>query len=345
MTLLGEPVASASDPGHIDVNPVARPDPTRHDERMLDPNFVLDEGARERLITRFGAGAEAWCAALPEMAERYCLRWHLDLDKALSGNTSRVFIGRQDGDRGVVLKLTPERAIANEEAIALRAWAATPHAVDLIEADLEEGALLLEHIEPGTKVSDEPGIPPVHDIAALLAGLRETATYDAGQLPTVTQGLESMFTRIGGLLSNPQVSAVVAPHILDDGHRRARELASESPNGLVHGDLHLSNILRAGPGRGLVAIDPRPSVGDPAFDAVDWALYRLTSLAEVHERIGRLSTLVPGMDPDRLWGWCQATAPVLAVLRLRRRPPDATTQLLLEVAGGTSARGHVPYGP
>ena len=92
---------------------------------MLDPNFVLDESARDRLITRFGAGVDAWCAALPEMVELYCLRWHLDLDEALSGNSSRVFTGKQHGNRAVVLKLTPDRAIANEEGIALRAWAAT----------------------------------------------------------------------------------------------------------------------------------------------------------------------------------------------------------------------------
>ena len=147
---------------------------------MLDPNFVLDEGSRERLITRFGAGVGAWCAALPELVERYCLRWDLDLDTALSGNSSRVFIGRQHGNRGVILKLTPDPAIANEEAIALRAWAATPHAVDLLDADLDAGALLLENIEPGTKVSDEPQVPPVHEVAELLTGLRETPSTTPG---------------------------------------------------------------------------------------------------------------------------------------------------------------------
>jgi streptomycin 6-kinase len=299
---------------------------------MLDPDFVLDEDSRNRLITRFGAGVGAWCAALPETVERYCQRWHLDLDRALSGNTSRVFIGRQHGNRGVVLKLTPDRAIANEEAIALRAWAATPHAVDVLDADPEAGALLLENIEPGTKVSDEPRIPPVDEVAGLLAGLRETASYDAGQLPTLAQGMDSMFARIGGLASNPQVSPLVARHVLDDGYHRARELASDGPAGLLHGDLHLSNILRAGRSRGLVAIDPRPSVGDPTFDAIDWTLERATSMAEVHQRIERLSELVPGLDPGRLWGWCRATAAALAVLRLRRRPPDATTRLLLEMA-------------
>jgi streptomycin 6-kinase len=300
---------------------------------MLDPDFVLDEAGRERLIARFGAGVDAWCAALPEMVEQYCLHWHLELDKALSGNSSRVFIGRQCGNRGVVLKLTPDRAIANEEAIALRAWSATPHAVDLLNADLEAGALLLENIEPGTKVSDEPEVPPVNEVAELLTGLREAARYDHGQLPTLAQGMESMFSRIGGLLSNPQVSPLVARQVLDDGYQRARELASDGPTGLLHGDLHLSNILRAERTRGLVAIDPRPGVGDFTFDAIDWTLDRVTSIDEVHERIDRLCKLVRGLDRDRLWSWCQAIAAALAILRLRRRPPDATTQLLLKIAG------------
>ena len=51
---------------------------------MLDPDFVLDEGSRERLVARFGGGVDAWCAALPEKVKLYCLRWHLELDKALS---------------------------------------------------------------------------------------------------------------------------------------------------------------------------------------------------------------------------------------------------------------------
>jgi streptomycin 6-kinase len=299
---------------------------------MLDPNFVLDDEGRDRLITRFGAGVDAWCTVLPELVERYRLRWHLELDTVMAGNTSRVFIGRQHGDRGVVLKLTPDLTIANEEAIALRAWAATPHAVDLLDADLETGALLLENIEPGTKASDRPEPPPVREIAELLAGLREAAGYDGGHLPTLAQGMESMFSRIGGLLSNPRVSPLVSPQVLADGHRKARELASDGSAGLLHGDLHLSNILSAGPARGLVAIDPRPGFGDLTFDAIDWTLDRAASTDEVRERIGQLCGLVPDLDPDRLWQWCQATAAALAVLRLRHRSRDGTTQLLLKLA-------------
>jgi hypothetical protein len=148
---------------------------------MLDPNFVLDDEGRDRLIARFGAGVEAWCAALPDLVERYCLRWHLELDNVLAGNTSRVFIGRQHGDRGVVLKLTP----------------------------------------------------------------------------------------------------------------------------------------------------------DLTFDAIDWTLDQATSIDEVRERIGQLCRFVPDLDRDRLWHWCQATAAALAILRLRHRPHDGTTQLLLKLAAST----------
>jgi len=75
-----------------------------HDKRMLDPDFVLDQDGREKLITRFGAGVQQWCATLPEAVQMYCLRWHLELNRALSGNSFRMFIGRQHGNRGIVLK-------------------------------------------------------------------------------------------------------------------------------------------------------------------------------------------------------------------------------------------------
>jgi len=98
---------------------------------VLDTEFALDAAARERLTDRFGAEAGPWCDALPGLVDSCCRRWGLELDEALSDGTSRVFIGRRRGGRGVVLKLTPDRSVAETEALALRAWTATPHVVDL----------------------------------------------------------------------------------------------------------------------------------------------------------------------------------------------------------------------
>ena len=102
--------------------------------------------------------------------------------------------------------------------------------------------------------------------------------------------------------------------------------------GLVHGDLGLPNVLDAGPGRGLVAIDPRPCRGDRTVDAIDWAVGRVTSLTGPRERIERLRALAPDLNGDRLEHWCQATAAINVVQSCYRRPPDKTTRFLLQLA-------------
>lgn len=299
---------------------------------MHDPDFVLDAVARERLVDRFGPGTRQWCDTLPGLVSRCCQRWDLELDEALSGRTSRVFLGRQHGDRAVVLKLTPDRSVADGEAAALRAWAANPHAVDLLDADAETGALLLEKLEPGTRLSDQLELPPLAEIAALLTSLRAADEEGMDQLPTLAQRVDFLFTLIGRRLSHRRVSALVTPDMAARGHRLARELAMNGDPGLVHGDLHPANVLTAGPIRGLVVIDPRPCLGDRTFDVVDWAMGRATAAAELAERIQRLCTLIPDLDGARLRRWCQATAVIIAVQRLYRRPPDDTTELVLQLA-------------
>ncbi|HVV07751.1 hypothetical protein [Amycolatopsis sp.] len=53
-----------------------------------------------------------------------------------------------------VLKVTPERDIAETEATALRAWSGSPAVADLLDADLDAGALLLDGIVPGTTLAE-----------------------------------------------------------------------------------------------------------------------------------------------------------------------------------------------
>jgi streptomycin 6-kinase len=313
---------------------------------MLDPDFVLDAAARDRLLDRFGAEAGPWCDALPRVVDECCRRWDLQLDEALSGGTSRVFIGRRRGGVGVVLKLTPDRTVADTEALALHAWAGTPQVVDLLDADPETGALLLEKVEPGAKLSDQPGLPSFEEIARLLASLRVTGRDPLDQLPTVAERVEFLFALIGRRRSHPRVTELVPPDLVARGHRLARDLAADAAAelvhgdpglvhggpGLVHGDLGLPNVLDGGPGRGLVAIDPRPCRGDRTVDAIDWAVGRTTSLAGLRERIERLGALLPDLNGDRLEQWCQATAVINVVQTCYRRPPDKTTRFLLQLA-------------
>ncbi|HEY0936645.1 MAG TPA: aminoglycoside phosphotransferase family protein [Trebonia sp.] len=302
---------------------------------MLAPHLLLDAAAREKLLERFGPDAEPWCDGLGGLAAAYCRRWSLELDEMLPGGTSCVFRGRQDGGRPVVLKLTPDRSIAQSEAVALRAWARTPHAVDLIESDLEAGVLLLDAVTPGTQVAAGPGLPSLEDFAEMLAGLREVERQDGAALWSGAENVEFLYALVARRARDPSVSRFVAPDMVARGHALARELtASTEEHGLVHGDLHLRNILDGGPDRGLVAIDPRSSYGDRTWDAMDIALAGVTSADELDDRISRLAALVPGLNAGRLRRWCRATAVIgLVHLLFRHRQYGAVPlTLLLDLA-------------
>jgi streptomycin 6-kinase len=73
----------------------------------------------------------------------------------------------------------------------------------------------------------------------------------------------------------------------------------------LHGDLESKNILRCRK-RGLVAIDPLPCVGDPAYDAGYW----LASVVESHfrEDTGRVLSRQLGLDAGRVASWTAVVA-------------------------------------
>jgi streptomycin 6-kinase len=101
---------------------------------------------------------------------------------------------------------------------------------------------------------------------------------------------------------------------------------------LLHGDLHAHNVLDGGHGRGLVAIDPRACVGDPASDLIDWVLTDTGDEHRMRQRAELLASEV-GVDPAALWRWCECMA-VLMVISWLARGSDSTaaTKSLLSLA-------------
>ncbi|WP_053717690.1 aminoglycoside phosphotransferase family protein [Saccharothrix sp. NRRL B-16348] len=155
--------------------------------------------------------------------------------------------------------------------------------VRVLAADPARGALLLEGLTPGTPAaSDDPGLAEV--LNALHIPPRDG-------FPPLSERVDFVF----GVLRRRH------PGDHDRAHARAAELARDRVAAtLLHGDLHFGNVLDAG-GRGLVAIDPRPCVGDPASDAVDFAY----ASPDLRDGIERWSAVVDG---DRLAAWCEVFA-------------------------------------
>ncbi|MEV4335662.1 aminoglycoside phosphotransferase family protein [Streptomyces sp. NPDC049590] len=289
--------------------------------------------ARDRLVVRFGPAVLAWCDRLPGLVGELTARWDLTVVAAGGGGTSRVFrcVERPTG-ASVWLKLTPEPAIAREEAEALRAWAGRPSVVGLLAEDPGLGALLLEDVEPGVPVRQLSW--ELSGAAALLRELRAgpPARGEHSVLGPLSHRIGFLFD-----LADRTRAAVPAapfpPGALDRAREAALGLAATGPVGLVHGDLHPANVL-SGPGARMVAIDPRPAWGDPDFDAVDWALDGVADAAALEERVRKLAELVPGQSPDRVRDWCRALAPLLALPRVRAGRKDPETAFLIALTSG-----------
>ncbi|MFE7311512.1 aminoglycoside phosphotransferase family protein [Streptomyces sp. NPDC057555] len=289
---------------------------------------------RDRLVVRFGADVLGWCDELPALVGELADRWNLDLVATGGGGTSRVFRCLQrDSGASVWLKLTPEPLIAREEAEALRAWADMPSVVTLLAADPAAGALLLENVEPGVPVRQLAWNLP--EVAALLRDLRVSPPVpgEHSVLGPLSHRIDFLFDLTDRRLAAARANGVVAPTVLGQARAAALELAASGPVGLVHGDLHPANVL-SGPGARMVAIDPRPTWGDPDFDAVDWVLEGVADPAMLDQRIEELAALVPGLSPRRVVGWCRALAALIAVPRMCAGRDDAETLFLMALVDG-----------
>ncbi|MGW6928670.1 aminoglycoside phosphotransferase family protein [Lentzea sp. NPDC054927] len=245
---------------------------------------MIDESARSRLIRRFGTDVTGWIDALPDLVATLTAHWGLTVVKLMPGGTSTTFLcttspgttspGTTSPGAHAVLKITPDHDIAVHEAKALTSWAYTDSMVDLLDTDLDRGALLLEAITPGT---------PATDPARVVPHLHEAEPTGFPPLKARVDFLfETVLTRRTGTYYATE-------------HHRARKLADDNVQPvLLHGDMHPGNVLQ-GP-HGPKAIDPRACIGDPAVDWMDF----------VH---GNHDLHGADVDLDRVHEWLTAFKP------------------------------------
>jgi streptomycin 6-kinase len=283
----------------------------------------FDVDLQERLTGRFGPEVADWCAGLPALARSFAARWTLDLGEPFPAGNSSVAIRctRSDGSPAV-LKLSPDLPVVAEQVTTLKLFGASDRVPAVLAADLPAGAVLLELIEPGTTASELQPPPSTRDWAGLMTALHRVPV-PPGYPRDLRAQCEGFFDRIGRRVSEPEIGRWVSAADVARGAIRCEALlATESTRVLLHGDLHLANVLDGGKARGLVAIDPRACVGDPCFDAVDYLLDGAgrDGMDGIDARCAGLAA-ASGLDAGRLHDWCRAIAPIMAIIHLRR--PDA----------------------
>ena len=299
---------------------------------------MIGAATREHLVERFGPWVLGWCETLPARVEDLARRWRFRVVGPVSrGRNSCVLLCERDDGSATILKLTPDLSLGMAEALALTAWRDSDRVPRVFEFDDENGALLLEAIQPGTVLADDPSRIRLSEIAGLVRDLHASASEEAtAEFPPLIERVEFMFAFWSGWLEKSEVASVVSLDLVEESQERARELASRpGPRVLLHGDLHPGNVLKGD--RGLVAIDPRACIGDPAFDLIDWVLAGENDANAIARRAGWLSRKV-GVDPNSLLQWSECTAVLVAIGKLFRGYDTGGVQPLLKLAASGRRR-------
>ena len=260
----------------------------------------------ERLAAncRKSSARTEWLHRLPDTLRGLERQWSLTLGPPFdTEDVSCAWVAPAAcaGGSSAILKIGMPHMEAEHELEGLRFWNGDP-TVRLLRADVATGAMLLERCEPGTPLRALP--EPDQDV--VLAGLlRRLWRSPAGPHP---------FRPLSALMDFWSAETLAAVEQWPDAGlvRAGLDLMQELPRTapaevLLATDLHAGNILRAARQAWLV-IDPKPFVGDPAYDATQH-LFNCDArlLADPRGTIRRMADLL-ALDHERIRLWMFARA-------------------------------------
>lgn len=262
----------------------------------------------EQIARTFGDEGRAWLADLPRLLDHYTARWGLAIEGSFP-NLSYNYVAaarRADGTE-VVLKLGLPRQELVTEAAALQLYAGRG-CVRLLDAEPEQGALLLERLRPGQSLHSIDDERATAIAIELMAALQRPppATHPFPSVADWAAGLAKLRPHFGGPGPFP-------PKLLAEAEGLFAELLpSQAAPVVLHGDLHHDNIVAAG--TGWLAIDPKGVLGEPAYEAGALlrnpypALLSWPDLPQITAR--RIDQLAEGLGAprERIRGWGLAQA-------------------------------------
>lgn len=249
----------------------------------------------------------AWAATLPRLVAGVAARWGLDLGPPFQpgGMCSWVAPARAEHGADLVLKVAWSQNESEHELEGLQVWeGAGTVRVHRGEKDGATTYLLLERGVQERALSGEPEEDQDVVVARLLRRLWVEPPTGHPFRP-LAQMCAEWADQFGGAAS-PSLD----PGLARAGCALFRELpTTATEQRLLPTDLHAGNVLAAEREPWLV-IDPKPYVGDPAYDPLQHLLNCPDRLrADPHRMVARMADLC-GVDEERLRLWLFARAVV-----------------------------------
>jgi streptomycin 6-kinase len=269
------------------------------------PILQIHPRLAENQVRYHGDAGRAWIERLPSLAEEITRRWQLELEPPFTtGMVDYVAPALRADGSPAVLKLCFVDVEFVSGVAALRAYDGRG-AVQLMEADVEAGALLLERLDPGenlTTLNDEAA--EMRTAAEVMRELWKAPSTDVALL------------RLDDWVAQANLPTSLPSHKrsqpwIDSAFRRVAELLqNRHEEVLLHGDLHFENVLSSA--RGWLAIDPKGIVGDPAWELAPLLINELPAPGEdwrktVRRRIDQLIDEL-ALEPYRAYAFATVRA-------------------------------------
>ena len=241
----------------------------------------------------------AWLSRLAATLRDLERRWSLTVGVPFDGDdVSCAWVAPVTLATGqsAVLKLGMPHMEGEHEIEGLRFWNGDP-TVRLLDADDDLGAMLLERCEPGTALRGLPEPEQDEIIATLLRRLWRTPAEHHRFRPLSAMTAQWCRETMTDMEQWPDTGLV------SEGLRLFNDLPQTAPaHVLLATDLHAGNVLQARREPWLV-IDPKPFLGDPAYDATQHLLNCKERLrGDARGTIRRFADLL-GVDDDRVRLW------------------------------------------
>jgi streptomycin 6-kinase len=253
-------------------------------KRIVLPQSFLD-------MPRWWSEGVDWLNDLPGLVQRQCERWDLSVsgEPTHGSNALVVPVTRNGGE--FALRMTPPAADVSAQVDALRFWNGRG-TVQLIDANLEQGAMLLERLSMRQSLTSLPvdeAIPVLGRMIRRLAipappGVRATATVArtrAAELGPSWDRLREPFDKA----------------FLDEALRLATELQETTSGLAVNGALHSEQVLK-GTREPWLTVDPVLMCGDVEYDLARILWTRLDEMPSDADVLRHFETAVGEGDLD-----------------------------------------------
>lgn len=271
--------------------------------------ITVPETFARRIIGVHGEKARTWLKRLPIIIEQCRQQWSLSNIAPLPDLSFNIVASAVRYDEtDVILKLGVPNPELTCEIAALRHFNGK-RTVRLLEADAQQGALLLERLRPGKMLAWLDDDDKATHIAASIMRSLWKPVSSPSPYPTVAKwasGLERFRKRFKGK------TGPIPEHLVEHAEALFEELLTSMQQPvLLHGDLHHYNILSHG--SEWVMIDPKGVIGETAYDTacflynpIPHFLNRTNPRKVMSRRIDIFCEKL-GFERDRLlaWGLCQ----------------------------------------